>query len=289
MNKIGNSTLLFFSIILSLGSFFGGKYLANDQAEAKNKPNVTVQEIIYKPQKSDRPELQFFIMSFCPFGNQMEDVLQPVFELFSDKVNITPHYIFQKITDLASYCQSASGDESACLDEKTYLKSSSGILYSSLHGRQEANQNVREICAWNQVGNDKTTWWKFISLINKNCTTQDADTCWEEQGKEAGLDTNKVTECFNKEAFTLIDKEIEVTTKYQITSSPSVVINEAIFPPTTSDNQAQLKVGKLTTSFDKLRTPNVIKEALCASMNKTAKECETILKDLPNTVTGGCN
>ena len=41
----------------------------------------------FNPKKSKKPEIKFFVMSFCPFGNQAEAGLKAVAELLGDKVN----------------------------------------------------------------------------------------------------------------------------------------------------------------------------------------------------------
>lgn len=311
--------VVFFCLLLASSAFFSGltwaRLRASNSGISNTKPTATFAAV-----KSDKPELQFYVMSFCPYGNQMEDTLRPVFDLLKDKVTLTPHYIFDKIDNLSSYCSARSGDPNqcsayvssgyfsdvdsckkaissnlkTCLDEKQYLKTSNGSMYASLHGRQEANQDVREMCAWNQVGDDKTKWWNFIGNVNKNCTQNNADTCWESQAQQAGLDTNQITECFNTQAVNLIENEIALTTKNNISGSPTVLINDVAFPPETAytnDNNGSLAIGKKVATQDKYRTPNVVKEALCVSMNKTAKECNTTLNELSGTVpsAGGCN
>ena len=258
--------------------------------------------------KSSHPQVKFFIMSFCPYSNQIESTIQPIFNLLSNQVDFIPHYIFKKIDNLSQYCQSKTADidicdsyikkgyyqslaecqqiivnnNSNCFDEKNYLKTSSGLLYGSLHGRQEANQNVRELCAWNQVGNNKQNWWKFISNVNNNCTPQNADTCWEEQGKIAGIDTDKVTECFNRDAVDLIEHEISVTNQYNIHVSPTILINDTIYPPENSyiiNKQGTLTIGNNLINQDHYRSSESIKKAICSSFDKSPTNCQTKLTD----------
>jgi len=265
---------------------------------------------VFTADKIDKPQLDFYVMSFCPYGNQMEDTLRPVFDLLGDKVEIRPRYIFEKIEgNLGNYCKTVSPDPTQC---EIYVKNSGGQLknvadcqqqiaamvkncnnesqylkignnlYSSLHGRIEANQDVREICAYN-LNEDKKAWWNFIDNVNKNCTDQNADTCWEDQAKQAGLDTNKITECFNKDAAALIDKEIEATTKYKIQGSPSLMIGEQSFPPEISADATDqnIKIGSKVFSLNATRTPDVIKEAICSAFKNAPKECKKTLVD-PN-------
>jgi hypothetical protein len=311
----GDLKWIFFSFTLLFASFIGGFYLSNFKSISDSLSKTTV----FAAPRSTQPELQFFVMSFCPFGNQIEDAIRPVYDLLGTEAKFTPHYIFDKIDNLSDYCRNRFGDESLCqqyvqnkyfpdlvtcrstiskasskcLDEKSYLKSTSGALYSSLHGRQEGNQNVRELCAWNLLGDDKKPWWNFIDLVNKNCTADNADICWEQQGKQAGLDTTKITECFNKDAFKIIDKEIEISSLYKVKGSPTVLINETDFPPTdgySQEGNGSLTIGKKIYTQDKYRTPNTIKEALCTGFSKTPLGCKTILKDLDQVapVAGGC-
>jgi predicted DsbA family dithiol-disulfide isomerase len=318
--KISTPVAIGFIIALFVTSFYSG-YAWNKLRSTNgtsSSTTVTSTTASFAAQKSQKPELKFFVMSFCPYGNQMEDVLRPVFDLLKNKADITPHYIFEKIDNLDTYCKARSGDPAqcalyvqnkyfntesecqkaiadnskACLNASSYIKSSNGAMYASLHGRQEANQDVREICAWNQT-TDKSQWWNFIGAVNKNCTAQNADSCWENQAKSAGLDTTKITECFNKEGVDLIEKEIAITTKYNVSGSPTVLINDVAFPPEaayTQDGKGTLKVNGKVATQDRYRTPNVVKEAVCASFQKSPSECKSVLKDLDGVApaAGGC-
>lgn len=298
--------VIIFSVLLAASSFFAGAAWLK-MGGLSGATLATDATVTFEPSKSDKPDFQFYVMSFCPYGNQMEDLVKPVAELLGDKANIRPQYIFDKITDLTSYCKQSAGDVSQCadyikagyfqtdaeckktvteynakcLDEKNYLKIGTNY-YGSLHGRVEANQNVREICAFNMDEN-KTNWWKFVDNVNINCTDQNADTCWEEQAKKSGFDTNKITECFNTQAAELIDKEIALTTQFKVQGSPTLKINGVDFPPETaytSDNKGSLKIGKKVFTQDQYRTSDAIKEAICASFNKAPKECKTVIKDV---------
>jgi hypothetical protein len=322
--KIPTTGVIFFGLLLAAVTFYAGYAWTKIKGGSTSTTPTTTTDasnsVVFAASKTDKPELSFYVMSFCPYGNQMEDVLRPVYDLLKDKANLTPHYIFDKIDNLKTFCTQRSGDPTqcatyvqnkyfateaeckttieqnlkSCLDEKAYLKTGNGAMFASLHGRQEANQDVREMCAWGQVGNDKAKWWDFVGNVNKNCTAENADTCWEQQAKQAGLDTSKITECFNKDAVNLIEKEIALTTQYKVQGSPTVMVNNVIFPPEsayTQDGKGTLKIGTKVASQDKFRTPNVVKEAICASFNKAPKECGTLLNELTGAAPGpgACN
>lgn len=300
-----------FSLLLAGASLAVGVVLMKIKLKVvgPDTANLTSKNV-FAATKVDKPQLDFYVMSFCPYGNQMETTLRPIFDLLGNKVEIRPRYIFEKIAgNLADYCKTNSPDSTqcetyvknsggqlknvtdcqqqiatmvkSCNDESKYLKIGSN-LYSSLHGRVEANQDVREICAYN-LATDKKLWWDFVKNVNDNCSSTNADTCWEEQAKKAGLDTNKITECFNKDAVSLIEKEIADTTKYKIQGSPTLMIGEQAFPPEidAASTDQNIKIGDKVFSLNQARTPDVIKEALCSAFKKAPKECKTVLED-PN-------
>lgn len=314
--KVPTAAVIFATLVMLILSFYSG--FAWNKLRS-NGPTTVSATSNFEVKKSDKPELKFFVMSFCPYGNQMEDILRPVYDLVGNKFDLTPHYIFNKIDNLDSYCKSSSGDPNSCnlyvqngyfkteaeckktisqnltqcKDKSSYIKSSNGTMYASLHGRQEANQDIREICAWNML-DDKKSWWNFVDNVNKNCTAQNADSCWENQAKSAGLDTAKINECFNKEGINLMEKEYALTQQFNVSGSPTVLINDSIFPPEsayTQDGKGSLKIGDKVATQDKYRTPNVIKTALCAAAKKAPAECKTVLDELSGAApaAGGCN
>ena len=304
--------VLVFCFLLAASSFFAGA--AWLKIKGTGTSTTKTASATFEPKKSDKPDFQFYVMSFCPYGNQMEDLVKPVVDLLKNSANIRPQYIFEKIADLKTQCQQYDASNCAnyikagyfttesdckaeldtynkkCLDEKQYLKIGN-TFYGSLHGRQEATQDVREICAYN-MNEDKTNWWNFIANVNKACTSENADACWEEQAKKAGFDTNKITECFNTQAAELIEKEIALTTENKVQGSPTLKINGVDFPPEaayTSDNKGSLKIGKKVFTQDQFRTADAIKEAICASFKKAPKECKTEIKAADTAAAGTAN
>lgn len=317
--KVPTSAVIFTVILLVCLSFYSGLSFARSKTVVSTTNTTPDSKVVFAPTKTDKTELKFFVMSFCPYGNQMEDVLRPVFDLLGSKANLVPHYIFDKIDNLTTYCTSRSGDIAQCptyvqnkyfateaeckkivgdnlakcKDEKAYIKSPSGAMYASLHGRQEATQDIREMCVWNMVGDNKKQWWDFVGAINKGCTAQNADSCWEDKAKQVGLDTTAIIDCFNKDGVSLIEKELALTQQYNVSGSPTVLINDQAFPPEaayTQDNKGTMKIGKKVATQDKYRTPNVIKEAICVGFKSTPKECNTILNELTGSApaAGGC-
>lgn len=299
-----------------------GKAPAKKQTNNETVGNV--QGVVsFSAKESKKPNVKFFVMSFCPFGNQAETGLKPVFDLLGDKVEWEPRYIIDKSDkdQIIQICKSRVYDEKQCqqyidqgyfpnldackqrfykTEAECFEKTTSDCLategnnyYCSLHGKKELNQDVREVCAWN-LTNDKSKWWQFISLVNKNCQLETIDACWQNQAKDAQLDTDKIQECFNKDAIALLDKEIESSQKFNVQGSPTVFVNDVSFPPEGAYDQegkAQMKIlGENTFSQAEYRSPEAFKQAVCASFEKAPKECKTELLKINDVGSeGSCN
>lgn len=188
--------------------------------------------------KRDKADVKLFVMSFCPYGNEAEEIMKPVVDLLKDKANIKVHYIVSK----------------------------EGTNYTSLHGEQELNQDVREICV---LKYQPEKFWDFVLTINKKATSDDVDKKWEGIAKEVGLDIQKIKDCVLKEKSSLLDAEIKITDKYGVSGSPTLIINDTI--------------------YNGERTANSYKEAICAGFKNQPAECKTKLSnDKKTSSAGGC-
>ncbi len=211
-----------------------------DTAEFKKKVSAGEISLEITPKqmpKSDRPQAQLFLMSFCPYGNQTEEIMMPVVDLLKESADIIPRYIVSK----------------------------TGDSYSSLHGEQELNQDVRELCVYKY---QPEKFWNFLKEVNANCTYENADTCWTGPARKAGIDINKISQCQKQEFETLLDQQIALTTQYSVSGSPTLLINE--------------------TSYTGSRTAEDFKQAICSAFNNPPKECSTTLEEEAKGAQGGC-
>ncbi|RJR23427.1 hypothetical protein C4578_04305 [Candidatus Microgenomates bacterium] len=297
--------------LLLIASFLAGSTVAKvkystGETKVVNEPSENSPQnqntASFEPKKNDKPDVKFFVMSFCPYGNQAEEGLEPVYQLLKDKVNWQPRYI---VNDQKSSCEQSCSykvfnteAEARCKEAinnkqvsdmetcKKYFpyesadeclkKECAGLkagTYTSLHGQQELNQNVREICALAQTRLASTVnaldkWWKFISLVNTNCSDKDADTCWTKQAEEAGLNTSQIASCVQSQTKELLDKEIAESTKYNAQGSPTVYIND--------------------TLYNGGRSPEDYKKAICLAFENPPEECQTVLGSETAPSSGGC-
>lgn len=298
---MNNKTSFLIVFLLMVAAFLAGSTAAKVKYGKEGKEGGEGAKVIeptpvpFNPKKSAKPEVKFFVMSFCPFGNQAEAGLEPVYQLLKDKVSWQPRYI---VSDKKASCEQScplrvyndaakSRCEQAIKDgqvedmetckgyfpyqngDECLKKECAGLKageYESLHGAQELNQDVREIVAFN-LG-DLSNWWKFVSLINSKCNSNDADTCWLAQAKEAGLDVDKILAEAKTKTKTILEQEIAEAKKYDASGSPTIYINDTIY-----------NGGRSSEDY---------KKAICSAFENPPPECNKILGQ-ESSASGGRN
>jgi len=224
-----------------------GKYLFPEVFKIEEKPQTSQQKEI---PKSEKPEVKLFVMSFCPYGNQAEEVVKPVVDLLGKVVEIEPRYVISE-----NY---ASGYPAFCLDKEN--------KYCSMHGINELNQDIREICVYK---NQKDKFWDFVLEVNKSCSVENVETCWKEAASKTGVNVNAVLACQRENSQKYAAEEKELNKKYNVSGSPTLVINGVQF-----DDSGR-------------RTPEDYKKAICGAFENPPKECETVLGSETQAPAGG--
>lgn len=202
-----------------------------------------------EPPKTDKPRAELFIMSFCPYGNMAEELMIPVNTLLGEKANIEVHYVI--------YSNYRGGGPEYCLDEEN--------KYCSMHGIQELNQGVRELCVQKY---QKDKFWDFLTKINNQCDYKNVDSCWEGAGKEIGIDINQIKSCQKNEALDFLAGEVERNQRYGISGSPQLIINGVEY------------LG--------LRNVEAYKKGICSAFISPPFECSLELESEGGAVSGGC-
>jgi hypothetical protein len=188
--------------------------------------------------KTDVPSVNLFVMAFCPYGNEAEEIIMPIEELLGDKANIELHYIFSK---------SEVGE------------------YTSLHGEQEFNQGIRELCV-NKYEKDK--FWDFIKQINENCTYENVDSKWEAIATNIDIDVQKIKDC--------VENELEDLLAYEFGLSQTEYL---VQDPKNHDNKEKITISGSPTLvinnmvYDKGRSVQEYKDAICSAFITSPEEC----------------
>lgn len=167
--------------------------IAEVEAKAQEAKKQEDEEANKEMPKADKPAIDLYVMSFCPYGNKAEDTLRPVYDLLKNKADFNFHYIV----------------------------TSDGNEIQSLHGQKEVDQNEREACVLKESGKDK--WFSFVTYVNKNCGSD--GTCWEAGAKAAGLNTAKINTCVKAEGAALMKADEKNSNTANASGSPTMTIN----------------------------------------------------------------
>jgi hypothetical protein len=214
--------------------------------------------------KSDKPEVNVFVMSYCPYGLQAQKMYLPVYDLLKDKASLSVNFV--------NY---------------------------AMHGKKEIDENLRQYCIEKEQTDKYSTYLKCFTTAKT-----DADGAAEYKGclASAGIDEAKLSACvsstdsefkvtadFNDKntwvsgQFPKFAVEDALNTQYGVQGSPTIVIN-----------------GKDASESLSARSPEKFKQLICAAFNTQPEECKTVLsEDQPatgfdtgvsasDTASGGC-
>lgn len=183
-------------------------------------------------------KIMLFVMSFCPYGQQAEKAMKPVVDLLGDKVTIAPHFIV----------------------------SVSGSDVQSLHGAEEAKEDMRQACIWKYY--DQKTYWSYVMNFDNSCTLSNAETCWKTAASSANIDATKIDTCATNEGVTLMTAEAALSQQHGVSGSPTLII------------------GGQQSNAD--RTPEGYKAAVCDVLSPQPSECSQTLNATGAAASGGC-
>ena len=191
-------------------------------------------------EKSDKPNVKLFVMSYCPFGLSAEKMFLPAYDLLKDK------------TDMGVY-----------------------FVNYAMHGKAEIDENLRQYCIQKDQKEKYSAYLAcFVADTAYNdCKSGDCTANFQKCLAEARIDESvlgkcvsesdtqfKVTANYNDKAswlsgqFPKFDVHTELNVQYGVEGSPTVVINDT-----------KVEVSP--------RTPEQFKKTICAAFNSEPAEC----------------
>ncbi|MBN1283402.1 MAG: hypothetical protein JXA24_06500 [Proteobacteria bacterium] len=153
-------------------------------------------------EKRDRPDVDVFVMSHCPFGTQIEKGLLPVWDLFGDKIDLNIRFV--------GY---------------------------AMHGKREVDEQLKQHCV---AAQGKGKFRKYLECFLRDGA--ESDRCDKEAKVDAAALAACIRETDRRLGVTagLEDKskwmgrfppfpiDAELGEKYGVRGSPTVVINDAV-------------------------------------------------------------
>jgi len=180
------------------------KDLEEAQGEDNKQATAPVTEVT---NKSDKPNVELFVMSYCPYGTQMEKGILPVFDVLGDKID-------------------------------TKLK----FVDYAMHGEKEVKENLRQYCI-EQVAPEKLNTYLKCFLASKEGSEQESQTCLA----NAKINKNTLNKCIDETdkkfkvtelakdkssyisgQFPQFNVDKQDVEKYGVQGSPTLVVNGQI-------------------------------------------------------------
>ncbi|MBN1502145.1 hypothetical protein JW930_01255 [Candidatus Woesearchaeota archaeon] len=143
-------------------------------------------------------KVEFYVMSQCPYGTQVEDAIKPVLDKLGDSIDFELNFIS---TD--------NGDGT----------------FRSLHGEPETNGNIVQLCA---IKYNSENYMDLIVCMNEN-PAQIPDN-WEQCAEDNNLDIESISECYvGEEGKELLRDSIQKTNAAGATGSPTMYFDKELY------------------------------------------------------------
>ncbi len=207
--------------------------------------------------KTDKPSVELFVMSECPFGTQTEKGILPVLEALGDKADFKLRFVY-------------------------YL----------MHGEPEAREQVRQYCIQEEQ-NDK--FLSYLSCYleagnSSDCLTRISvdttklDECVSKTDTQFDVTKNLEDKAsWLSGVYPLFNIDKELNEQYVIGGSPTIVINGISVGGTLCSSDSDCNSYERCAKIQNIkkcslkRDPASLLDAVCSSFNTAPAECNTQL------------
>lgn len=140
-------------------------------------------------------KLDFYVMSQCPYGTQVEDAIKPVLDKLGNTIDFNLNFI-----------ASDNGDGT----------------FKSLHGQPEVEGNIVQLCA---AKYNPDIYMEMILCQNKDEGAIPGN--WEKCAQDNNLDVSNIMKCFEgEEGKELLRTSIKASEKVNAQGSPTIYLND---------------------------------------------------------------
>lgn len=180
------------------------KVLKSGQKAASPAPQAQQEEKPVVAPKSDKPTVELFVMSYCPFGLQTQKAIVPVMELLKNKADIAIRFV--------SY---------------------------AMHGQKEVEENLRQYCIEKEQTDKYINYLRCFVASNDTVScqqqaginTQKMQSCYAATDQQVGImkafndKSTWLKDASGQPKYPLFNTEKDLNDKYKVGGSPSLVIN----------------------------------------------------------------
>jgi len=174
------------NLLFTDGIYLEEKSAGSEGGAASQEEKTTCEEI----EKTDSPYLEAFVVSNCPYGLQMQRVLDEV------------------VKDIPSLAGNIKVE---------YIGAIQGDKITSMHGDEEAQENLRQICIREEQAN---RYWNYIGCFIKK---GEVENCLA----SAGVNSENLTACIadSSRGLKYAKEDFSSQEKYKVTGSPTLILN----------------------------------------------------------------
>jgi hypothetical protein len=174
------------------------------------------------PVDPNRPYVDLYVMSYCPYGTQAETIMKPVVDLLGTKTDIRIRYLTQVTGTTVESVQ-------------------------SLHGPFEAEEDLRQICIQKY---SPTLFWTYVARFNSQCyptshTSATASTCSHTVMSGLGIDGTRIDTCATgSEGIGLLKTDQVSSAQKGVNASPTLFIKGVKYTGAMSPNAYKQAICK---------------------------------------------
>lgn len=167
--------------------------------------------------KTDKPKVELFVMTYCPYGTQAEKGFIPFIEAIGNLVDAKIRFV-----------------------------------HYFMHGDTEEQETYTQVCIREEQSS------KYLVYLREFLVEGNSEAAL----KKAGIDSVKLNDCIDKKAKDYYAEDSELSEKYGVQGSPTLIINGAI-----------ISSG---------RSPASYLSAVCSAFNTSPSECTSLELDSSN-------
>lgn len=208
--------------------------------------------------KTGRPKVELFVMSYCPFGLQMEKALVPAWELLKNKADISVKF----------------------------------VAYA-MHGKKEIDENVRQHCIETEQAAKYQAYLKCFFEAGQN---DGSEAGYQRCLTAAGVNQSTLSSCISRTdknfgvtakyndqgswlsgRYPLFPIHADLNSQYGVRGSPTLVVNGVNLVSSEEDLAGCQALGAQCALYPVNRAPEALKEVICAAFASPPSECQRIL------------
>jgi len=184
------------------------------QLQQQEQPSQPAKEV----SKSDKPVVEAFVFSYCPYGLQFQKALAPVYNLLKNKADINL------------------------------------VAIGAMHGEHEKQESIRQICIQKEYNKDKL--WAYLEKFMNNTQIGDCNNNMQCSAplieaimKGLSIDVNKINSCMSGDGQNLYSVDNSKASGLGVSGSPTFMINGAqVSVARTPENIKQAVCDAFTTA-----------------------------------------